>query len=284
VNPRCTVLIDWTVLLKTAQTDLACEARGLGKILRKYSFDVETRDMANRPATHQKPAIIARLIQASPYRADGKAHAAIIEAAKNFKSYILMTSLHSTQALAASQSSLNLALIIRPSTPHDLPAVLSIYAHYVLHHTCTFETEVPSLADLQQRRADVLSKGLPWLVAARGDQILGYAYCNWFKPRAAYRYSAENSIYLAHDAVGQGLGRALLAELCCQAEQVGVRQMLAVIGDSANAASIALHRCAGFEEAGIFKACGWKMQRWLDTVLMQKTLGSGDQSAPACGA
>jgi L-amino acid N-acyltransferase YncA len=171
-------------------------------------------------------------------------------------------------------------IVICPSRPDDLPGILAVYQPYVLAHTCTFETEVPSLADMTQRRAEVLSRGLPWLVAKRDDEVMGYAYCNWFKPRAAYRYSAENSIYLSQTARGLGLGRALLAELCTQAERSGVRQMMAVIGDSANAASIALHRSAGFEDAGIFKACGWKMGRWLDTVLMQKPLGLGSQTPP----
>ena len=110
--------------------------------------------------------------------------------------------------------------------------------------------------------------------------MLGYAYCNWFKPRPAYRYSAEDSIYLAPSASGSGLGRSLLAELASQAERVGVRKLIAVIGDSANAASIGVHRSLGFADVGILKSCGWKFDRWLDVVLMDKTLGLGATHAP----
>ena len=131
------------------------------------------------------------------------------------------------------------------------------------------------------RRADVLSKGLPYLVLEDASGVIGFAYCNWFKPRPAYRFSAEDSIYVAAGTQGQGVGRALLTELCRQAEQVGVRKMLAVIGDSANAGSIGVHRALGFTPAGVLHACGWKFERWLDVVLMEKTLGAGDSSAPA---
>src|SRR5450830_943522 len=170
--------------------------------------------------------------------------------------------------------------IIRPSQTEDIPAITAIYAHHVLHGTGTFEIDPPSPNDMAQRRADVLAKGLPYLVAAKGDQVLGFAYCNWFKPRPAYRFSAEDSIYLAPDAQGQGLGRALLAELCAQAERAGVRKLIAVIGDSGNLGSIGVHRSAGFQNVGILKSCGWKFDRWLDVVLMDKALGAGDTSAP----
>jgi phosphinothricin acetyltransferase len=113
-----------------------------------------------------------------------------------------------------------------------------------------------------------------------GTQVLGFAYCNWFKPRPAYRYSAEDSIYLAPDAIGSGLGRALLAELCAQAERAGVRKLIAVIGDSSNIGSIGVHRSAGFQRVGTLSSCGWKFERWLDVVLMDKALGVGDTAAP----
>lgn len=170
--------------------------------------------------------------------------------------------------------------IIRPSTPNDIPQITAIYAHHVLHGTGTFEVEPPSDNDMMQRRADVVSKGLPYLVAAEGERVLGYAYCNWFKPRPAYRFSAEDSIYIAPEAAGSGLGRALLAELLRQAEQAGVRKMIAVIGDSANAGSIGVHRSAGFRHVGILEACGWKFERWLDVVLMDRALGLGNTTAP----
>ena len=170
---------------------------------------------------------------------------------------------------------------IRPSRDEDVAAIAAIYAHHVLHGTGTFETEPPTPADMASRRADVLARGLPYLVAEADGQVLGFAYCNWFKPRPAYRFSAEDSIYVAAGTHRQGLGRALLAELCQQAERAGVRKMLAVIGDSANAGSIGVHTALGFTHTGMLKSCGWKFERWLDVVLMEKTLGAGDTTAPA---
>jgi len=133
---------------------------------------------------------------------------------------------------------------------------------------------------MSARRADVLAKGLPYLVVEDAGQVLGFAYCNWFKPRPAYRFSAEDSIYMAVDATHKGLGKALLTELCAQAERAGVRKFLAVIGDSANAASIGVHRSVGFTPVGTLTSCGWKFDRWLDVVMMEKPLGAGD-STPA---
>jgi L-amino acid N-acyltransferase YncA len=146
--------------------------------------------------------------------------------------------------------------LIRPSTEHDLPAVTRIYAHHVLHGTGTFETTPPTLEEMTARRADVLSKGLPWLVVEEAGEVLGYAYGNWFKPRPAYRFSVEDSIYLAPEAAGKGLGRALLAELLATLERGGIRKVMAVIGDSANAGSIGVHKALGFEQVGIVQACG----------------------------
>jgi len=170
--------------------------------------------------------------------------------------------------------------LIRPSYQEDIPSITAIYAHHVLHGTGTFEVTPPTTEDMRARREDVLSKGLPYLVAVDGDKVLGFAYCNWFKPRPAYRFSAEDSIYLAPEANGQGLGRLLLTELMAQAEKAGVRKLIAVIGDSANAASIGVHRCVGFEHVGTLKSCGWKFDRWLDVVMMDKALGFGDSCAP----
>jgi L-amino acid N-acyltransferase YncA len=170
--------------------------------------------------------------------------------------------------------------IIRPSQDNDIPQITAIYTHHVLHGTGTFEVDPPNEADMTQRRADVLSKNLPYLVAADGQHLLGFAYCNWFKPRPAYRYSAEDSIYLAADAAGKGLGRALLAELMTQAESAGVRKLIAVIGDSSNQGSIGVHRSAGFSHVGTLKSCGWKFDQWLDVVMMDKSLGEGDSSTP----
>ena len=170
--------------------------------------------------------------------------------------------------------------LIRPSSDADVTAIAAIYAHHVLHGTGTFETEPPSPADMAGRRADVLAKGLPYLVAEQDGQVLGFAYCTWFKPRPAYRFSAEDSIYLAADQAGRGLGRLLLSELAAQAEQAGVRKLIAVIGDSANAGSIGVHRAMGFQHVGVLSACGWKFDRWLDVVLMEKSLGAGDRTPP----
>ena len=170
---------------------------------------------------------------------------------------------------------------IRPSRDEDVAAIAAIYGHHVLHGTGTFETEPPSATDMAARRADVLAKGLPYLVAEENAQVLGFAYCNWFKPRPAYRFSAEDSIYVAPGLQGKGLGRALLAALCRQAEAAGVRKMLAVIGDSANAGSIGVHSALGFTHTGTVRSCGWKFERWLDVVLMEKPLGAGDSTPPA---
>ncbi len=171
-------------------------------------------------------------------------------------------------------------LIIRNSLPEDIADITAIYTHHVLHGTGTFEIDPPTCDDMANRRTDVLSKGLPYLVAVEGNQLLGFAYCNWFKPRPAYRFSAEDSIYLAPEAQGRGLGRSLLTELMQRAEAVGVRKLIAVIGDSANQSSIGVHQSVGFAPAGLLKSCGWKFERWLDVILMDKTLGVGDSSAP----
>jgi phosphinothricin acetyltransferase len=130
----------------------------------------------------------------------------------------------------------------------------------------------------------VLAKGLPYLVVEDAGRVLGFAYCNWFKPRPAFRFSAEDSIYMATTAHRQGLGRALMAELCTQAERAGVRKLIAVIGDSANTASVGLHQALGFTPVGTIAACGWKFERWLDIVLMEKPLGLAHTQAPSLGA
>ncbi len=171
-------------------------------------------------------------------------------------------------------------LLIRDSQDADLPHIARIYGHHVQHGTGTFETEPPSVQDIAVRRTDVLGKGLPWLVLEHQNTVVGFAYANWFRPRAAFRYAVEDSIYLAPEAAGKGWGRALLTELLARCERAGMRKAIAVIGDSANAGSIGLHKALGFEHTGTVTACGWKFGRWLDIVLMEKTLGAGDRSAP----
>ena len=170
---------------------------------------------------------------------------------------------------------------IRASSDFDLPAITSIYAHHVLNGTGTFETEPPTLAEMTTRRADVLGKGLPYLVAEEAGQVLGFAYGNWFKPRPAYRYSAEDSIYLAHGQSRRGLGKALLAELLVRLEAAGIRKVMAIIGDSANQASVGVHATLGFTTVGVVDSCGWKFGAWRDIVIMQKTLGSGATTPPS---
>ena len=167
-------------------------------------------------------------------------------------------------------------IVIRPSTAADVDALTRIYAWNVLHGSGTFEIEPPDRTEIERRRADVLAKGMPWLVLESAGTVAGYAYASPFRPRPAYRFCVEDSVYLAPESVGRGFGRLLLAELVARCEGAGARQMLAVIGDSANAASIGVHRALGFTPAGTLRAAGWKFDRWLDVVIMQKALGPGD--------
>lgn len=170
---------------------------------------------------------------------------------------------------------------IRPSTDADITAIAAIYAHHVLTGTGTFEITPPTVEDMTLRRADVLSKALPYLVIEDEEGVAGFAYCNWFKPRPAYRFSAEDSIYLAERASGKRWGRLLLQELMAQAERAGVRKFIAVIGDSDNLGSIGVHRSCGFSHVGVLSSCGWKFDRWLDVVLMERALGMGAATPPA---
>jgi phosphinothricin acetyltransferase len=175
-------------------------------------------------------------------------------------------------------------MLIRDSRDDDLAAIQAIYAHHVRTGTGSFELEPPGLEEMARRRADVLGNGFPYLVAERDGRVVGYAYANHFRARPAYRFMVENSIYVSHDAAGQGIGRGLLQALIERCEAAGCRQMLAVIGDSANIGSIALHARCGFRFAGVVRASGWKFDRWLDTVFMQRELGASERSAPPKGA
>lgn len=169
-------------------------------------------------------------------------------------------------------------LAVRDSADADLPAIAGIYAHHVRHGTGSFELDAPTVDEMARRRADVLGNGFPYLVACDPDgRVLGYAYANFFRLRPAYRFTVEDSIYVAQEARGRGVGRRLLAELLARCEARGCRQMLAVIGDSANTASIALHAASGFRFAGTLRSTGWKFDRWLDTVIMQRELGAADR-------
>ena len=172
-------------------------------------------------------------------------------------------------------------MLLRNATDADLVAIQAIYAHWVAHGTGSFELSAPTVGEMSTRRADVLSKGLPYLVFEDEGQVRGYAYANWFRPRPAYRFSVENSVYVHPEARRGGVARLLMAELLTRCEQAGARQMIAVIGDSANTGSIGLHASMGFRHVGIMQSTGWKFDRWLDTVFMQRALGLGDSCAAA---
>lgn len=169
---------------------------------------------------------------------------------------------------------------IRPATPEDLGAVQSIYAHHVLKGLASFEEVPPSRDEIARRYQEVIGSGLPWIVAQYGDAIAGYGYCALYRMRTAYRYSLEDSVYVRHDMHGQGIGRLLLSELIVRCEGLGYRQLIAVIGDSANTASISLHASAGFLRTGTLRSVGFKFGRWVDSVIMQRPLGPGDASPP----
>ncbi len=166
-------------------------------------------------------------------------------------------------------------LIVRASTDADVARCAEIYGYHVLHGTASFELDPPDLAEMKRRRAALLDLGLPHLVAERQGRVLGYAYAGNWRPRPAYKYSVEDSIYIAHDAIGQGVGRALLPVLIEQCTALGKKQMVAVIGDSGSTPSIRLHASCGFRMVGTLENIGFKFGRWLDSVLMQRALGDG---------
>ena len=174
----------------------------------------------------------------------------------------------------------HLAVIVRDALQADVGAIQAIYAHHVLHGLASFEEVPPSCADMCARRQTVLDLGLPYLVAEIGGEIVGYSYAAMYRPRAAYRYTVEDSVYIAEGFGGNGIGTSLLRELITRCEAGPWRQMLAVIGDSGNAASIALHRRLGFQTVGTLLSVGFKFGRWVDSVLMQRPLGPGDRSPP----
>lgn len=173
------------------------------------------------------------------------------------------------------------AITLRVGTPDDIGAIHTIYAHHVLHGLASFEEAPPDAAEMTRRQADVLGRGYPYIVATDGNgTILGYAYANLYRPRSAYRYTVEDSIYLAPDQGRRGIGRLLLDRLITDCTAVGARQMIAVIGDLGNHGSIGLHRACGFHMVGTLPATGLKFGRWVDSVLMQRALGEGETSIP----
>ncbi len=173
------------------------------------------------------------------------------------------------------------AVAVRPAAACDVDAIHDIYRHHVLTGLASFEEEPPDRGELLRRYADVQARRLPYMVALRGGRLVGYAYASPFRTRAAYRFTVEDSIYLAPDAVGQGIGRTLLSEVIERCTALGMRQMIAVIGDSGNAASIALHRALGFGSVLVLQSVGFKLGRWVDSVMMQRRLGPGDTTLPA---
>jgi L-amino acid N-acyltransferase YncA len=171
-------------------------------------------------------------------------------------------------------------LIIRPSLPQDSAGLQAVYAPAVLSGTASFELEPPDIAEMARRRDHILALGYPYLVAEERGRIVGYAYAGPYHPRAAYRTTTENSIYIAPDQQGKGIGKALMAPLIEACENMGLRQMMAVIGDSTNHGSIRLHAHFGFAHIGTTRNVGYKLGRWLDVVFMQRPLGVGADLPP----
>lgn len=172
------------------------------------------------------------------------------------------------------------SITIRDAGPEDLPQVQKIYAHHVLNGLASFEETPPDLAEMTRRFEATLARGLPYLAAEAGTEILGYAYVGPYRPRPAYRFSVENSVYVAPGLEGRGVGRALLEELIARCTALGLRQMIAVVGDSGHLPSIAFHESLGFTRVGTLRAVGFKFGRWVDSVILQRALGGGDATPP----
>ena len=162
-----------------------------------------------------------------------------------------------------------------------MPIFQAIYAHHVLHGTASFELEPPDIAEMGRRRAAVLAKGFPYLAAERDGVVAGYAFASTYRPRIAYGDTVEDSVYLHPDCIGRGIGRPLLQALIAACEQRDLRQMIGIVGDSAHLASIRLHERCGFRLVGVLQDVGWKHGRWLDTVVLQRSLGRGSSAPPA---
>jgi phosphinothricin acetyltransferase len=171
-------------------------------------------------------------------------------------------------------------MTVRDATDHDLPQIRGIYAHHVLHGLASFEEIPPPVEEIRARRAAVLELGLPYLVFERDGRVAGYSYATLYRTRAAYRHTLEDSVYVREGEGRRGIGEALLRELVERCARGPWRQMIAVIGDSANTPSIALHRKLGFREVGTLSSVGFKFGRWVDSVLMQRALGPGDGTLP----
>jgi phosphinothricin acetyltransferase len=176
-----------------------------------------------------------------------------------------------------------MSIILRDSRDTDISGISAIYQHAVRTGTASFELDPPALDEMTRRRQTILGGGFPYLVAERANQIVGYAYASTYRARPGYRFTVENSVYVAPDQQGRGIGKTLLTELVQRCETDGHRLIVAVIGDSDNKASIALHGSCGFTHAGILRGVGWKFDRWLDSVLMVRALGLGQAAPPPAG-
>ncbi|WP_122666568.1 GNAT family N-acetyltransferase [Pseudomonas viridiflava] len=175
---------------------------------------------------------------------------------------------------------MNHDLILRTAREDDMPAVQAIYAHHVLTGIASFELQPPTVEEMLRRRAEVLSRELPYLVAELAGEVVGYGYATLYRPRPGYRFTAEDSVYMAEGMAGKGIGHALLSAVIDHCVQGGWRQMVAVIGNSENHASLRLHEKLGFRRVGVFESVGFKHGRWVDTVLMQRALAEGSSTLP----
>ena len=171
-------------------------------------------------------------------------------------------------------------LLIRPSRDDDIAAITAIYGHHVLHGVASFEEVPPDEAEMARRRADILARGFPYLVAERSGKVVGYCYAGPYRARIGYRFTVEDSIYIDPGELGRGIGRALLSHVIDRVTEQGYRQMIAVIGGSETVASIRLHAALGFTQIGVFTGIGFKFGRWVDSVYMQRPLGPGETSLP----
>ncbi|MDO8606349.1 MAG: N-acetyltransferase family protein [Phaeospirillum sp.] len=176
-----------------------------------------------------------------------------------------------------------LPVVIRDATAEDMPAIQAIYSYYVTRSAASFEEETPSVEEMTARWSQIIGRGIPFLVAEEKGEVLGYTYAGPFRQRSAYRYTVEDSIYVAPFVVRRGIGGVLLSALIERCTALGYRQMIAVIGDSANLGSIALHRANGFGQEGVLRGVGLKFGRWVDVVIMHRTLGGDDRPLPDGG-
>ena len=174
----------------------------------------------------------------------------------------------------------DVVIALAPANIAHVPAITAIYAEAVVHGTASWELDPPDTVEMARRMTDIQARGYPYLVALSGAQVAGYAYASAYRPRPGYRFTVEDSVYVAPAWQGHGIGRRLLAALIDATTRLDYRQMVAVIGDSGNSASIALHKALGFTHAGLLRSVGFKHGRWLDGVLMQRSLGPGDASVP----